>query len=329
MRSPFGKKLKGFMVKVARDDIGSKIVDEPSEQVPFTVVSEPNAKPTIADTEAVKDVSKTNADQVLTEIMKDLRIGELAVREMESGEVSEFDGQSAKSLEGGTSEESEDDQVARRVDAVVAAAEEIRKKKNAEKSASRSISRKKETETEPPEGRDEEEDVVSDEAEVVHPSTKSVKSKASKRAFKTFDKILDTSDDELELRKEKSASLSTLGTADDTYDEINNGCMSGTNTDTEEDTIDMNVRSTEEETRTVRTNGTRGKKTIMNKDVIIHTPGGPENFVVRKMYYTPIPQDPEEVVIRVEVSVLLLLLCFYSCVTRVFLSHGHLFVHIF
>lgn len=331
MRSPrtFGNRLKGFMAKAATtDDVGNKagfvnVVNEPAEEAPLAAISESqrsNAKPqTVANTTAMKSPSKTNADQVLTEIMKDLKIGELAVHEMKSDEVSEFDGQSAQVLEGDTSEESEDDQVARRVDAVVAAAEEIRKKKNAEKSASRSIGRKKKKENNAPEGRDEEEDVVTsgtdkqDEAEVAaqaHPSTKSVKSRASRREVKTSDKIMVTTDEE--IRKECSESLSTFGsTEDETLDENHS------HTDTEcEDTI-ATKKTEEEETRTIRTsrtnrtNRTKGKNTIMNKDVIIHAPGGPENLVVRKMYYTPVPNEPEEVIIQVEVSVLLLFLLFY------------------
>jgi hypothetical protein len=302
MRSPrtFGNRLKGFMAKAATtDDVGNKAGFVNPQ--------------TVANTTAMKSPSKTNADLVLTEIMKDLKIVELAVHEMKSDEVSEFDGQSAQVLEGDTSEESEDDQVARRVDAVVAAAEEIRKKKNAEKSASRSIGRKKKKENNAPEGRDEEEDVVTsgtdkqDEAEVAaqaHPSTKSVKSRASRREVKTSDKIMVTTDEE--IRKECSESLSTFGsTEDETLDENHS------HTDTEcEDTIATKKTEEEEETRTIRTSRTKGKNTI-NKDVIIHAPGGPENLVVRKMYYTPVPNEPEEVIIQVEVSVLLLLLLFY------------------
>lgn len=320
MRSPakFGKKLKGFMAKVATTDtVGNKSVAsaEPSEEVPLAVVSESNAKPqTAADISAVKGPVKTNADQVLTKIMKDLKIGELAVREMKSDEVSEFDGQSAQVLEGDTSEDSEDDQVARRVDAVVAAAEEIRKKKkNAEKSTPRSIGRKKEKETEAPEGRDEEEDVVPlgtdkhDEVEVAaqaqpstksvkSPSNKSVKSRVSKPTVKTIDKILATTDEE--MRKECSESLSTFGSTVETFDEINS------QTDTEGEGTVITKITEEEETHTIRTNGRKGKTTIMNKDVIIHAPGGPENLVVRKMYYTPVPKEPEDVIIQVEVSML-------------------------
>ena len=336
MKSPakFGKKLKGFMAKkVTTDDDESRLLvaDEPSVQVPVNVISqyiseiaEPTAveistpavtapsnqtnadrvfsKPAVAGS---SKTNQTNADRVLTKIIKELKIGELAVHEMKSDEVSEFDGKSAPVLPGNTSEESEDDQVARRVDAVVAAAEEIRKKKNAEKSASWSVRRKKERETEATEGRDEEEDAVSsraskqDEVEKVHSSNKSVKSKKSLKSVRksqSLEKIVDTPE---ELKKEDSRSLSTFETSDDTFD-MNNG----SHTDLEDgDTVDMNT-SEEEDTRTLRSmrNG-KGKNTIMNKDVIIHVPGGPESLVVRKMYYSPVPKEPEEVIIEVEVSV--------------------------
>jgi len=283
----FGKKLKGFMAKVATTD-DNEI--KTSVQIPVNVISESNAEPAAAPA-AVKSPSNTPADKELNKIMKDLNIGELAVPEMKSDDVSEFDGGSAQVLDG-DSQESEEDQVARRVDAVVAAAEEIRRKKNAEKSASR---RKKEKEAEAPEGRDEEEDV---EEKVTSPS-RSTKSKKSKSKFKaeSIDEIMATSDED--MRKGDSRSLSTLGTADETLDEINNG----SHTDTEDgDTIDE-ASSEELETRTTRTNGRKGKNTIMNKDVIIHAPGGAENLVVRKMYYTPAPKEPEDVIIQVEVSV--------------------------
>ena len=48
--------------------------------------------------------------------------------------------------------------------------------------------------------------------------------------------------------------------------------------------------------------GTRTKKTVMNKDVITHQPGGPSGLVVRAMYYTPLPASPEDIIVKVEVS---------------------------
>jgi len=311
MRSPFGKKLKGFMAKAAAtDDDGSKaiVAEAPSVQIPVTV-SQSNVQPTAVDKVVVAAPSKTNADRALTKVLKDLKIGELAVPEMNSEDVSEFDGHSAPVLDGDTSSESEDD-VGRRVDAVVAAAEEIRRKKNAEK--------QKKEETNTPEGRDEQEEVVasrtdkqqkvekmqssskSDKSRAKRSSNKSVKSKTSKSVNKSesLDKILATSDED--LTKGDTQSISTFGTSDETFDEMNNGSQ----TDNEDGGIVENTTSEEEmDTRTMRTAGRKGKNTIMNKDVIIHAPGGPENLVVRKMYYTPVPKEPEEVVIEVEVSV--------------------------
>lgn len=49
----------------------------------------------------------------------------------------------------------------------------------------------------------------------------------------------------------------------------------------------------------------RTKKTVMNKDIIIHQPGGPSGLVVRAMYYTPLPASPEDIIIKVEVSLFL------------------------
>ena len=50
------------------------------------------------------------------------------------------------------------------------------------------------------------------------------------------------------------------------------------------------------------------KKTVMNKDIIIHQPGGASSLVVRAMYYTPLPATPEDIIIKVEVSLLFLLM---------------------
>lgn len=237
----FGKRFKGLKAKSATTDE----VVKPSE------ISQP-AAPAAASAQP-----KTTSDQVLGTIMNDLKIGELAVPKMKSDEVSEFDGNSAK-IVGDTSVESEEDQVARRVDAVIAAAEEIRKKK---KNEEKSKSKKKD-------------------AEKPQSSSKSVKSKASKFRSETLDKIVD------------SESLSTYGTEDET---LSNG-------DTDGDTIDIN--ESEEEAKAARSNGRKANKKnkIMNKDVIIHAPGGPESLVVRKMYYTPEPNEPEDVIIQVEVS---------------------------
>lgn len=357
-RAKFGKKLKGFIAKKVAtyyddedDDSRLLFADEPSVQVPVTVISQCDWEPTAVEISepvvtAPRKTTQTNADRVLNKLIKELKIDELDVPEMESDEVSEFDGKSAQVLAGDTSEESEEE-VVRRLDAVVAAAEEIRKKKNAEKSASRSVRRKQEMEIEAPdEGSDEEEDDDSsidseqdEELEKVHSSNKSMKSKRSsaksikskrssaksikskrssaksikstkssaksiksKKSSKSLHKsqslkkILDTSDDE--LKTEDIRSQSTLETSDDTFD-MNNGSHE------DGDNAGMN-NSEEDDVRTLRSMRSvrSGKgRTIMNKDVIIHVPGGPENLVVRKMYYTPVPKEPEEVIIEVEVSV--------------------------
>ena len=60
--------------------------------------------------------------------------------------------------------------------------------------------------------------------------------------------------------------------------------------------------------------GTRkNKKTIINKDIIIHAPGGPSSLVVRAMYYTPLPGNPDDIIIKVEVS-LFHVVCFISII---------------
>jgi hypothetical protein len=252
----FGRKIRGFMAKKAT------VVNQPSEIDALT--PKPN------------EVLSGNG----------IHIAELAVRSMKSDEVSEFDGKSAEVLEGDTSEESDDDKVARRVDAVVAAAEEIRKNKNAGNSTPMSPRRKNEKETQASaEGRDEE-DVVKrakqgdnkEEEEESPIRVGSTKSQCIKNDVHTSD--------------EETFTLSTVGS-------------SATHTHCTEDSSIMHAGGG---TRTVIT---INKKEPLNKDVIIHAPGGPENLVVRKMYYAPEPKDPEDVIIEVEVSKLLM--SYYSC----------------
>ena len=43
----------------------------------------------------------------------------------------------------------------------------------------------------------------------------------------------------------------------------------------------------------------------IQKDIMIHEPGGPSGLVVRAMYYTPMPTFATDVIIEVEVSVFL------------------------
>lgn len=58
---------------------------------------------------------------------------------------------------------------------------------------------------------------------------------------------------------------------------------------------------------------TKTKKTVMNKDIIIHQPGGPSNLVVRAMYYTPLPASPEDIIIKVEASTISFRDCLLRC----------------
>lgn len=80
-----------------------------------------------------------------------------------------------------------------------------------------------------------------------------------------------------------SGTLGTLGTDGISYEE--NRCESG----------ELSLDRSQDELRDT-------KRTVMNKDVIIHQPGGPSGLVVRAMYYTPLPASPEDVIVKVEVS---------------------------
>lgn len=301
-----GRKVKGFMAKAA-DEMRSRASTPstvPEKQAPFVVVSEPNNKPN-ADTAAL-----VNSDQVLTEIMNDLKIGELAVKEMKSDEVSEYDGESAQVIEGDTTED--EDEVAHRVDDVLAAAEKIRKKKNTDKSAAMSPKqlRKKEKESEAPEGRDEMNSAEADEVQGTTKrsvaSKKSIKSKKSVKSVEEglLSKVSSRSNEGDVLQEagysESFGTMSTMVSTDEST-VMDEPCSPKSASEAEEVTFAPSAEE-KDDTYTIRTNGRKVKITEMNKDVIIHAPGGPEKFVVRKMYYVPAPTDPEDVIIQVEVS---------------------------
>ena len=48
------------------------------------------------------------------------------------------------------------------------------------------------------------------------------------------------------------------------------------------------------------------KQTVVKKGIIIYQPGGPNSLVVRFMHYTPLPASSEDIIIKVEVSFVLL-----------------------
>mmetsp|Transcript_22151 Transcript_22151/g.47617 ORF Transcript_22151/g.47617 Transcript_22151/m.47617 type:complete len:733 (-) Transcript_22151:203-2401(-) len=98
----------------------------------------------------------------------------------------------------------------------------------------------------------------------------------------------------------------TLGTNEESYDEEEHGAgrervdVSASDSQAEQSTFD------EDEGRM------HTKKTVMNKDIIIHQPGGPSSLVVRAMYYTPLPASPDDIIIKVEASTV----SFRDCLLR-------------
>lgn len=105
------------------------------------------------------------------------------------------------------------------------------------------------------------------------------------------DGTLDTFDDN---------TLETDGESSACFTGMRRRVLSGESTFTEEE-------DEEEEGRT------KTKKTVMNKDIIIHQPGGPSNLVVRAMYYTPLPASPEDIIIKVEASTVSFRDCLLRC----------------
>jgi NADPH:quinone reductase-like Zn-dependent oxidoreductase len=171
--------------------------------------------------------------------------------------------------------------------------------------------RKKEKESEAPEGRDE---MNSAEADEIQGTTKSVRTKASKKSIKSKKSVKSIEEGLLskvssrsnegsalqEVGESESIDMSTMVSTDEST-LMDEPCFTKSASEAEDVTIATSAEE-KDDTYTIRTNGRKEKKTVMNKDVIIHAPGGPENLVVRKMYYVPAAKDPEDVIIQVEAS---------------------------
>ncbi|KAL9184522.1 hypothetical protein ACHAXT_012492 [Thalassiosira profunda] len=81
----------------------------------------------------------------------------------------------------------------------------------------------------------------------------------------------------------------------------------------DENTLETNSGSLEEDaTVDEEERGAEYGKAVMNKDIMIHRPGGPSALVVRAMYYTPLPASPDDIVIKVEASTV----TFRDCLLR-------------
>lgn len=93
----------------------------------------------------------------------------------------------------------------------------------------------------------------------------------------------------------------TLGTDGESYEE------GDTAEKARSMSMSQNGESTFDEEERMQT-----KKTVMNKDIIIHQPGGPSSLVVRAMYYTPLPASPDDIIIKVEASTV----SFRDCLLR-------------
>ena len=109
----------------------------------------------------------------------------------------------------------------------------------------------------------------------------------------------DTTKDTDESAAENTFEDNTLGTdgsCEEEESKLQNSLLSMSESQNdEESTVDGDEEGEDSSLR-------KTKKTVMNKDVIIHQPGGPSSLVVRAMYYTPLPASPDDIIIKVEVS---------------------------
>jgi len=137
----------------------------------------------------------------------------------------------------------------------------------------------------------------------------------NKEAMSSIEKSFDTRDDDYNMTKDSQDSEE-----DRSYAGSKNG-----EEDTLAETLDTNGGSYEKggdapsmseshagESTFDEDEVANKKRTVMNKDIIIHQPGGPSSLVVRAMYYTPLPAHPDDIIIKVEASTV----SFRDCLLR-------------
>jgi len=274
----------------------------------------------------VKDaIVETDADEVLEGILQDLNIDPMLNLKCED-DVSDYSGGSAKSIETGTEseEEEEENDIGARVDAVIAAAEEIRRKKSSSPSTEPGPN-SNQTRTKPPE-REKEAKNNNGVSGRKSPSTSQSPNKGStkkKRPTVVLEEepVAEYEDDQPETEEETEASVAEQGehsfesleddatksTLEESTFEEGTYCEDGTMEDgTLGESLDASKSYDDRDAPPTK------KRSVMNKDIIIHQPGGPSALIVRAMYYTPLPTNPEEIIIKVEASTV----TFRDCMLR-------------
>ena len=264
----------------------------------------------------------TDADEVLSGILQDLSIDpELAIQPNSTDDVSEYTGGSAKSVESDSSEEEGEKEISigEKVNMVIAAADEIRRKKSSSPPQAgtplASASSGDTPATEPGDETKEETEPKTTKKRVSRSKSKSptkdVKTNRSTPQHLSADEHAEDTGEESGAQAEFSADFEGQDFRDPQDDKAVDTSTHRTESigDT---TFDEDVTFVSGDETGELESASTNKGSVMNKDIIIHQPGGPKNLVVRAMYYTPLPSIPEEVIIKVEVSRL----------TEFLLNHG-------
>ena len=239
----------------------------------------------------------TEADEVLSGILKDLSIDpDIAIRPNKTDDVSEYSGGSAKSVEVESSQVgTKEISIGEKVNMVIAAAEEIRRKKNSalpQGGAPLATASSGDSPT----------------TEIGESPAKEVKTNRRTPPHHSADKHAGDTGKEPGLNADFSTDFEgqdfqddkavLTSTEDQTFedDPTKEGSLTDDTTFSEDNT-DVSGDVSREVENSPAINGN-----VMNKDIVIQEPGGPNNLVVRAMYHTLTPSTPEEVIIKVEVS---------------------------
>jgi len=334
----FTSRLSAFGVKKgAKTDQSKASADTPDTSPEVTPEQQAEPLPGPESAAAGPTAGGTEADEVLSGILKDLSIDpDIAIQQNKTDDVSEYSGGSAKSVDSETSEEGEKEiSIGEKVNMVIAAAEEIRMKKSSSPPQVEGTPLATASSVDTPATE------AGDKTKETEPkNTKKPKKRVSLRSKKSKSP---TPSKEVETNSETPQHLSAVKHAGETGEE--SGARAEFSTDFEGQDFqgqDDKAVETSNEDQTFEDEPTKegsmtddttfsedntfasgpgsidiepsssNKGSVMNKDIFIHEAGGPNNLVVRAMYYTPLPSTPEEVIIKVEASTV----SFRDCMLR-------------
>ena len=236
----------------------------PSADAPPAASDQVETKSQIEEEEKVEEKGDKEEDDDLNFPEESLSINQVDVNPSTTEDISEYSDDSTSSIS------DEDEEVNKRVDAVLEAAENIQKDMDRKKGRSRS-SRQKHPE---------------DESVDFSESTKRKRRSQRQRRRRLSEESLESN-----TRSESVTSPSVNSIYSDELIENRHS-------------YDTNESSSFHLGPAVE-NVKRGNEKSMHKDIMSHGPGGTSAMMVRAMYYVPLPREDGDVVIEVEVGVLL------------------------